>query len=73
MASKRGGRTLIVDSPWDGTGHGYLPLFPEVRLAVWMKAGMLVPGERVTLYGGPGGENRLLISSAQRGRAFLAR
>jgi hypothetical protein len=37
------------------------------------EGGMLVPGERVTLYGGPGGENRLLISSAQRGRAFLAR
>jgi DivIVA domain-containing protein len=36
-----------------------------------MKAGMLVPGERVTVYGGPGGENPLLISSAQRGRAFL--
>jgi DivIVA domain-containing protein len=36
-----------------------------------MNAGMLVPGERVTVYGGPGGENPLLISSAQRGRAFL--
>jgi hypothetical protein len=43
MASKRGGRTLIVDSPWDGTGHGYLPLFPEVRLAVWMKAACWCP------------------------------
>ena len=38
---------------------------------MWTKAGMLVPGERVTVYGGPGGENPLLISSAQRGRAFL--
>ena len=57
---------------------------------LWMKAGMLVPGERVTVYGGPGGESQtprrgplvsvsppeepsqpLLISSAQRGRAFL--
>ena len=56
--------------PWDGTGRGYQPL-SEVRLALWMKAGMLVPGERVTVYGGPGGENPLLISSAQRGRAFL--
>jgi DivIVA domain-containing protein len=28
-------------------------------------------GEPVTVYGGPGGENPLLISSAQRGRAFL--
>ena len=32
---------------------------------------MLVPGERVTVYGGPGSESPLLISSAQRGRAFL--
>ena len=70
MASKRGGRTLVLDIPWDGTGRGYQP-FPEVRLALWMKAGMLVPGERVTVYGGAGGESRLLISSAQRGRAFL--
>jgi hypothetical protein len=70
MASKRGGRTLILDIPWDGTGRGYQPL-SEVRLALWMKAGMLVPGEQVTVYGGPGGENPLLTSSAQRGRAFL--
>jgi DivIVA domain-containing protein len=70
MASKRGGRTLILDIPWDGTGRGYQPL-SEVRLALWMKAGVLVPGERVTVYGGPGGENPLLISSAGRGRAFL--
>jgi DivIVA domain-containing protein len=71
MASKRGGRTLILDIPWDGTGRGYQPL-SEVRLASWMKADMLVPGERVTVYGGPGGESQLLISSAQRGRAFLS-
>ena len=51
MASKRGGRTLVLDIPWDGTGRGYQPL-SEVRLALWMKAGMLVPGERVTVYGG---------------------
>jgi DivIVA domain-containing protein len=70
MDSKRGGRTLILDIPWDGTGRGYQPL-SEVHLALWTKAGMLVPGERVTVYGGPGGENPLLISSAQRGRAFL--
>ena len=84
MASKRGGRTLILDIPWGGTGRGYQPL-SEVRLALWMKAGMLVPGERVTVgasisreerdarrsYGGPGGGSPLLISSAQRGRAFL--
>ena len=70
MASKRGGRTLILDIPRDGTGRGYQPL-SEVRLALWMKAGMLVPGETVKVYGGPGGESPLLISSAQRGRAFL--
>ncbi len=70
IASKRGGRTLILDIPWDGTGRGYQPL-SEVRLALWTKAGMLVPGERVTVYGGPGGESPLLISSAQRGRALL--
>ena len=70
MASKRGGRTLILDIPRDGTPGGYRPL-SEVRLAPWMKAGMLMPGERVTVYMGPGGESPLLISSAQRGRAFL--
>jgi DivIVA domain-containing protein len=69
-ASKRGGRTLILDIPRDGTGRGYQSL-SEVRIASWMKADMLVPGERVTVYGGPGGENPLLISSAQQGRAFL--
>jgi hypothetical protein len=69
MASERGGRTLILDIPWDGTGRGYQPL-SEVRLALWLKAGMLVPGEGVTVCGGPGGESPLLISSAQRGRAF---
>ena len=70
MASKRGGRTLILDIPWDGTGRGYQPL-SEVHLALWTKGGMLVPGEQVTVYGGPGGESPLLISSARRGRAFL--
>jgi DivIVA domain-containing protein len=69
-ALKRGGRTLIFDIPWDGTGRGYQPL-SEAHLALWMNAGMLLPGERVTVYGGPGGGNALLISSAQRGRAFL--
>jgi DivIVA domain-containing protein len=70
MASRRGGRTLILDIPWDGTGRGYQSL-SEVRLALRMKAGMLVPGETVNVYGGSGGKSELLISSAQRGRAFL--
>jgi DivIVA domain-containing protein len=68
--SKRGGRTLILDIPRDGTGRGYQSL-SEVRLALWLKAGMLVPGETVNVYGGSGGASELLISSPQRGRAFL--
>jgi hypothetical protein len=65
-ASKRGGRTLVLDT----TPGGYQPL-SEVRLAWWTKADMLMPGERVTVYGRPGGKNPLLVSSAQRRRAFL--
>jgi len=71
MASKRGGRTLILDIiPRDGTRRGYQPL-SEVRLALWTKAVMLVPGERVKVYMGPGSESPLLVSSPQWGRAFL--
>jgi DivIVA domain-containing protein len=66
IASKRGGRTLILDT----TPGGYKPL-SEVRLALWTKAEMLMPGGRVTVYGRPGSENPVLVSSAQRGRAFL--
>ena len=65
-ASTRGGRTLIVDT----TPGGYQPL-SEVRLAFRTKAEMLMPGERVTVYGRPDGKSPLLISSAQRCRAFL--
>ena len=49
MASKRGGRTLILDI----NPGGYQPL-SEVRLALWTKAEMLMPGESVTVYGRPG-------------------
>ena len=51
--SKRGGRTLILDIiPRDGTGpRGYQSL-SEVSLALWLKAGMLVPGETVNAYAG---------------------
>ena len=70
MASKRGGRTLILDIPRDGTGRGDQSL-SEVRLALWLKAGMLVPGETVNVYGGSGGASPLLISSPRWGRAFL--
>jgi hypothetical protein len=75
VASKRGGRTLILDIiPRDGTRRGYQPL-SEVRLALWTKAGMLVPGERVRVYMGPGGSGKspVLVSSAQRRRAFLGK
>jgi DivIVA domain-containing protein len=71
MALERGGRTLILDSnPRDGTGRGYQPL-SEVRLALWLKAGMLMPGETVIVYAGTGGKSEMLIGSAQRGRGFL--
>jgi DivIVA domain-containing protein len=69
-ASKRGGRTLILDIPRDGTGRGYQSL-SEVRLALRTKASMLVPGETVNVYGGSGGKSELLISSPRRARAFL--
>jgi hypothetical protein len=65
-ASKRGARTLTLDT----TPGGYQPL-SEVRLPLWTKAEMLMPGERVTVYGRPSSQNPLLVSSAQRGRAFL--
>ncbi len=70
MASKRGGRTLMLDIPRGGTGRWYQSL-SEVHLALWTKAGMLVPGERVNVYGGSGGKSELLISSPRWGRAFL--
>jgi DivIVA domain-containing protein len=69
-ASKRGGGTLILDIPQDGTGRGYQSL-SEVRLALRTKASMLVPGETVNVYGGSGGASELLVSSPRWGRAFL--
>jgi DivIVA domain-containing protein len=71
-ASKRGGRTLILDIPRDGTGRGYQSL-SEVRLALRTQAGMLMPGETVNVYGGSGGASELLISSPRWGRAFLGK
>jgi DivIVA domain-containing protein len=71
MAAKRGGRTLILDIiPRDGIRSGYQSL-SEVRLALWAKAGMLVPGETVNVYGGSSGKSELLISSPHRSRVFL--
>jgi len=61
-ATKRGGRTLILDIPRDGIGRGYQSL-SEVRLALRTKASLLVPGETVNVYGGSGGKSELLISS----------
>ena len=70
-ASKRGGRRLILDLvPRDGTGRGYQRPF-EVPLAMWLKAGMLVPGETVNVYVGPGEESPLLNSSARRGSVYI--
>jgi DivIVA domain-containing protein len=70
-ASKRGGRTLVLDIiPRDGTGRGFQSL-SEVRLALRTKAGTLVAGETVNVYGGSGGKRELLISSPQWGKAFL--
>jgi len=70
-ASRRGGRTLILDIiPGDGAGHRYQSL-SEVRLALWLNAGMLVPGETVNVYGASGKGSQLLISSPLWGRAFL--
>jgi DivIVA domain-containing protein len=69
-ASKRGGGTLILEIPRDGAGRGYQSL-SEVRLALRLKASMLVPGEMVSVYGGSGGASELLISSPRWGRAFL--
>jgi len=69
-ASKRGGRTLILDIPRDGTGRGYQSL-SEVRLALRTKASMLVPGEMVNVYGGSGGASELLVSSPRWSKAFL--
>ncbi len=70
-ASKRGGRTLILDvMPRRGPRRGYQPM-SEVRLALWTKAEMLIAGETVKIYMGPGEKSPVLVSSAQRGRAFL--
>ena len=70
-ASKRDGRTVILDIlRRDGSRRRYQSL-SEVGLALWLKAGMLVPGETVNVYGGSGGASELLITSPRWGRAFL--
>jgi hypothetical protein len=63
---------LILDIPRDGTGRGYQSL-SEVRLALRTKAGMLMPGETVNVYGGSNDASELLISSPRWGRAFLGK
>ena len=70
-ASKRDGRTVILDIlRRDGSRRRYQSL-SEVGLVLWLKAGMLVPGETVNVYGGSGGASELLITSPRWGRAFL--
>jgi hypothetical protein len=49
-------------------GHSFGGLLTQI---LGTKAGMLMPGERVTVYGRPDGKSPLLVSSAQRARAFL--
>ena len=65
-ACRRGGRTLMLDAPADG--HPYAL---KVRLAWWAEPEVLLPGERVTFYGRPGGVGRLLMSSPAQDRAFV--
>ena len=65
-ASKRGGRTLILDTIPAGTSP-----CPRSASRCGRRPKCSCPVRRVTVYGGSGGENPLLISSAQRGRAFL--
>ena len=65
-ACRRGGRTLMLYSPWDGYPSGL-----RVRLAWWAEPEMLLPGESVTFYGRPGGAGRLLVSSPARDRPFV--
>jgi hypothetical protein len=65
-ACQRGGRTLVLYSPWDGYPSGL-----RVRLAWWAEPEMLLPGESVTFYGRPGGVGRLLVSSPTRDGAVV--
>lgn len=65
-ACGRGGRMLMLDTPWDGS-----PSRLKVRLAWWAEPEQLPPGENVTFYGRPGGVGRVLVSSSAQGRAFV--
>jgi DivIVA domain-containing protein len=68
VASRHGGRTLVLDAPHDG-----YPSRLKVRRAWWAGPEMLMPGETVTLYGRPSGVGRVLVSSPARGSAFVGR
>jgi hypothetical protein len=65
-AHKRGGRTLVLYSPWDGHSSEL-----RVRVAWWAAPETLLPGESVTLYGRPAGVGRLLVTTPDRDRAFV--
>lgn len=66
VAYERDMRTLTLDAPLDG----YLSEF-KVRLAWLTKAGMLLPGDNVTVYERPTSAGPVLVTSAQRNMAFL--
>lgn len=67
-ASRRGGRTLVLDAPRDGYPSGL-----RVRRPWWSAPEMLLPGEVVALYGRPGGTGRVLVSSPAQGSAVVGR
>jgi DivIVA domain-containing protein len=66
VACGRGGRMLVLDAPRDG-----YPSRLIVRLAWWDKPELLPPGQSVTVYGQPGGQGRVLVSSPAQGSAFV--
>jgi DivIVA domain-containing protein len=65
-ACGRGGRMLVLNAPCDG-----YPSRLKVRLAWWDEPELLPPGQSVTLYGQPGGQGRVLVSSSAQGSAFV--
>jgi hypothetical protein len=66
IACRRGGRMLVLYSPWDGYPSGL-----RVRLAWWAVPEMLPPGESVTFYGQRAGAGRVVVSSPARDMALV--
>jgi hypothetical protein len=65
-ACRRGGRTLMLYSPWAGYPSGL-----KVRVAWWAAPEKLLPGESVTFYGRAAGVGLVLVSSPARDMAFV--